>query len=877
MVLTPDTLFLTQQIEKANGSTIAAIDSLGNSITYGMLRETSAQLAEKLGPNPRLVLLEAENSVNWLVAYVACLSGGHPIVFTPAKDESTFKKLCTDYQVDVALRPNNNFEPEFYPDAPKKNFHPELAVLLSTSGSTGSSKCVKLSHSNLAENSKSISEYLRIDANEKGVANLPTHYSYGLSIINSHLYSGATILLTSLSVIEDEFWEFLNTNKATSFAGVPHVFDLLTRTDFEKKPPQSLRYVTQAGGRLEPKKVQHFLDIAKRNDWDFFVMYGQTEATARMAYMPPGQLENNISSIGLAIPNGTLTVIGDNGRTCDTGETGELVYQGPNVMMGYSTSFTDLNDAPISQSLTTGDIGHVDKNGFYYITGRRSRFIKVFGNRIGLDDVEQLCSNNNIDTVATGVDDHLLIATTEEDKTENIETLIQEEIKIPRGYFSVLTVDEFPYTPAGKVDYPKLKSFITETNKKTKASFSIRSLFEFGHKRKSDQSIADVYLETFGESALDKKNTFRTLGGDSLTYVRVASILEARIEQPPKNWDTLTLVELTKLEKSHPSSKSCSNTGLHSNFDTLRSLACLLVVFCHVIGQPHTGLKIDDGPLRWLADSLDYFRMPIFMAMAGFFYATLTINKGNASAFFKKHLKMLMIPAIFITLVYWAVRRIGYGLDEPLLPYLFSGYLHLWFIYALMVTLTVAALIDVFLKSNTWLWVILIILTPIAAHHVPHMPLFSISQAIEYFCFFSIGVLINRNAGILKIRALFAISSVLAAAAIGAQQLSFFGFDNPIVQWPYWWHVGGSACLMLMIYLFPRMPSLEVLSIFTYSIYLWHPFANGVIRFALQQLHVESLTTLIIIGFTAGVLGPIILHRTLIRFPAHVRTLFIGR
>lgn len=872
---TAHTKTLREKIECVPPENVAAIDSKGNSITYGELLDRAKELSKNIGPARKLVSLQSENSVNWLVAYIACLIGNHPVIISSSGSKNKPNNIVSNFSVDVSLCPENAFFPIFHPSPKDKKFHTELAVLLSTSGSTGSAKCVKLSHANLYENAKSICEYLNIGPSDNGCANLPTHYSYGLSIVNSHLACGATVLLTSLSVLDCEFWDFITTNKATSFAGVPHTYDLLERIDFKEKAPQSLKYFTQAGGKMDPEKVQHFNRVAKRNQWNFFVMYGQTEATARMSYMPPHILNSHASSIGIPIPGGSFSIINQSGSECSTGEVGELVYEGPNVMMGYASGVDSLNTDPIPQKLATGDFASVDKNGLYYIKGRKSRFIKIFGKRIGLDEIERLFKEANIDVVATGVDEHLLISTTQSHKQNAIYRLIQKHIDIPKTHFSIHIMDDFPRTTTGKIDYQSLNKLIPSTTK-NKYTKSINWIF-FRKKEKKTFEITEVFLETFGEKFLDENATFRSLGGDSLTYIRVSNAIENRIGYLPHKWDTIPISDLRRLSQEGDIQKTNTNPANVYNFDTLRGLACLLVVFYHVVGDPTSGLKLEDGFLRWLVDSLDYFRMPIFMAMAGFFYATASVDKSNVVNFLKTNFSKLVIPVVFITCIYWWGRRIAYGLDEQLLPLLSTGYLHLWFIYALLNTLIIAAAIDCIAKKNTWIWIGLAFTSPIIALKTPHIEFVSISLTLQYLCFFSFGVLVNRHKEILESKSLIIVALAIAISSITLHQLKISGSEHPLLDWPYLWFIGGGSCLVVMMSLFPRISILESVGIFSYSIYLWHPLVNGVIRNLLEKLGVEGLFPLVLLGFITAVLIPIAVYLIANKFPTFIRTPIIGR
>ena len=867
---------LVEQILKAPIDALAAVQIQGDSITYGELQAQSRELAARLGSEPRLVLLEGSSSIKWLVAYVACLVGRHPVLVAPAGAESTIGRLSSTFAADVLLRASNGYEPEFVPQSRPKVLHPDLALMLSTSGSTGSAKCVRLSHANISENAASICEYLRIGPDERGVANLPPHYSYGLSVVNSHLRAGATVLLTDSSVIEQEFWNFLKEYEATSFQGVPHVFDLLSRIDFANQAPKTLRYFTQAGGRLAPEKVQHFLRIAEERAWRFYVMYGQTEATARMAYMPPEYLGAHPTSIGIPIPGGKFSVVAADGNEAVTGEAGGLVYEGPNVMMGYATTPEELSLDPMPARLVTGDLARVDEDGFYYITGRLSRFVKIFGNRIGLDDVERIISAEGINAVATGVDDHLLIVTREGGKQDQIFNLISATLKLPRKYFSVRVVDEYPLMSSGKIDYQSLRDSI-DLPAESRWSFEQHLLRLFRPKTPDKaMSVDEVFSEAFGKKSIDENSTFRSLGGDSLTYVSVALGLESRIGRLPADWDARSIAQLRKLENESGETSRSRGKSVLSNLDTLRGLACLMVVLFHVIGEPDSGLKLQEGVLRWSVDSLKYFRMPLFAAMAGFFYAATSVERDGLGRFLKRRLATLMVPALCVTFIYWGVRRMAYGLSESLLFALLYGYLHLWFLYALMIMLAVAGALDAVFKPPTWVWGTLIIIAPILSVNMPPVDALGVSHAVNLFCYFALGVVLCRVPRLLRSIGFFVAALTGAVGTLALQQLRMRDIAVALSQMPYWHFLGGICCVMVMLYLVPRLRALEAISIYTYTIYLWHGMGNAAVRVALRHLHVENIGVIVVLGFLAGVIGPILFHIAIRRFP-RMSSFLIGR
>jgi long-chain acyl-CoA synthetase len=341
------------------------------------------------------------------------------------------------------------------PDFP---LHTDLAMLLSTSGSTGSSKFVRISYENMEENATSIAHYLSIDENERPVTTLPMAYSYGLSVINSHCLKGATLLLTSKTLMEQDFWHFLKTHKASSFAGVPYTYKILDKLHFTRMDLPPLKILTQAGGRLNTDLSKEISSYCLRSGKHFFMMYGQTEATARMSFLPPDYSSIKPGSIGIAIPGGEFSLMDDNGTEIKEHDiTGELVYRGKNVSMGYSTCFDDLKKGDENHGiLFTGDLARRDSDNFYYIVGRKRRFIKIFGNRINLDETESLLENIGTDCACTGVDDHMIIYFTDNIRIAEIKNYISLKTGIHPAAFSFRLCAEIPKNSAGKTIYSDL-------------------------------------------------------------------------------------------------------------------------------------------------------------------------------------------------------------------------------------------------------------------------------------------------------------------------------------------------------------------------------------------------------------------------------------
>jgi acyl-CoA synthetase (AMP-forming)/AMP-acid ligase II len=336
----------------------------------------------------------------------------------------------------------------------EKQLDPKLKILLTTSGTTGSPKLVKLSEENIIANAKSIINYLPINANDITPLNLSIFYSYGLSVFTSNSIACSTIVCTNKDILNKEFWSDFETYGYTSLAGVPYVYEMLNRIGFLKKNYSSLRYMTQAGGKLNTKLIELFHQHLKLSGKLFFVMYGQTEATARMSYLPPNKLHEKYGSIGIPISNGKFTI---------DQETNELIYEGPNVFGGYANSLEDLLFYENYTTLKTGDIAYVDEDGFYYITGRLKRFVKIFGTRTNLDEIENILKNQFFGNLfyTIGTDDEKLVIFLTNTKINQIEIkkFLKEKMQIHPSIIIIKIINEVPLTSNGKINYLTLKNY----------------------------------------------------------------------------------------------------------------------------------------------------------------------------------------------------------------------------------------------------------------------------------------------------------------------------------------------------------------------------------------------------------------------------------
>jgi acyl-coenzyme A synthetase/AMP-(fatty) acid ligase len=454
---------------------IAVMTDNGSIFTFGDIVDFTEKIRELI-PDRCLLFCLSQNTVGSLFGYISFLSNSFvPVMLNSDINSDFLEVLINTYRPQYLWLPDNrnnefaNYQVVFSAHnyslvklEEKNSFalNPDLAILLTTSGSTGSSKWVRISYENLKSNTESISSFLSIDEQERPITSLPMWYAYGLSIINCHLFKGATILLTSKTIVEKDFWNFFKSREASSFSGVPYTYQILKKLKFSEMSLPSLKTLTQAGGKLNNELNIYFSEYALNSDKRFFVMYGQTEATARMSFLPPEYAIEKLGSIGLPLPDCEFVLVDDYGNEIqEIDRVGELVYKGKNVSMGYCKSGDDLLKCDENNGvLFTGDLAKKDADNFYYITGRKNRDIKLFGNRINLDEMENLLTNIITDCACTGSNDNLSVFITDKTRVVEIKNFISFKTGIHPSAFSVKYCNEIPKNTVGKINYSMLES-----------------------------------------------------------------------------------------------------------------------------------------------------------------------------------------------------------------------------------------------------------------------------------------------------------------------------------------------------------------------------------------------------------------------------------
>lgn len=459
------------EIDKKEQNKIAIKDSDNQQITYGEIVHFANLFWDKIGERSLLFVLN-RNTVGAAAGYLgAMINRIVPLILGASMDRELLEELIRIYHPQYLWKPVEMVaeeEPRLleqygyvlvetgltpYP------MYEELSLLLTTSGSTGSPKLVRHSYTNLEAQARNISAFFELDAAERPMLDLPINYTMGLSVLNSHLYSEATVLLTSLNVLNPGYWEYFKREEATSFTNVPYSYEILKKLRFFRMNLPSLKLITQGGGKLNEELQREFAEYAEQTGRRFILTYGQTEGSARMAYLPAEYAKEKCGCIGQAIPNGRLYLIDEDGNEITEPDViGEMVYEGPNVTLGYAQSGEDLLLGDERHGvLPTGDMAKKDADGFFYIVGRKKRFLKLCGYRVGLDECENLIKAAfDTECACVGDDRCMQIYVNSRQGMDAIRRYIADKTGINSSAFRVHYIEALPRNEAGKVLYSQL-------------------------------------------------------------------------------------------------------------------------------------------------------------------------------------------------------------------------------------------------------------------------------------------------------------------------------------------------------------------------------------------------------------------------------------
>ena len=437
---------------------MAAIDSEGGHVTYGEIIELAAHI-KNIVSERALCFMLVENNVQCVQWVMASLISKRlvPLILNAKTDDTLYSNLLDTYkpayiwQSGILTRTKNVIAP----------LYEHLSHLLPTSGSTGSPKLVRHCYDNIEAAGLNISTFFELKELDRPLMVLPLYYTMGLSMVFSHFKVGATILITGRNMTDPVFWSFIKEKHATSFTGVPYSFQILNMMRFFRMDLPDLELLTQGGGKMERNLNLKFAEYCRDNGKRWIATYGQSECTARMAYLPAKWAIEKVGSIGIAVPNGELSLIDADDNIITAPHTeGEMCYRGKNVTLGYATCLDDLQKGDERHGyIRTGDLAYFDEDGCYYIVGRKGRFLKLFGMRVGLDECEQIIASDcQVESACVGTDEKMIVYITNASKTQDVKDALVEKTHIVATSFEIRVIPEIPKNEAGKKLYSKLEN-----------------------------------------------------------------------------------------------------------------------------------------------------------------------------------------------------------------------------------------------------------------------------------------------------------------------------------------------------------------------------------------------------------------------------------
>ena len=459
-------------IDKKKSDALAMIDNEGNRITYGKLTELVDTIGTQVEARS-LIFNLCKNTVGSMIGYLGFVEHeAVPVTLSAKIDDKLLLTLLEIYTpayiwLPVEEEHRFDFEKKFemygytllktgnetYP------VNDSLQLCMTTSGSTGSPKLVRYKKGNLEANAKNVAIAFGWTEEERAICDLGMQYTMGLNVINTHLYVGATVLLTTYNLLSPEFWDYIKKERGTNFTGVPFSYDIFFRLHFERMDLPDLHTLSQGGGKLTEKRFVQLAEYAQRNGKRFIASFGTTETSARMACLPPELALSKIGSIGRAIPEGELFLVDENGKVLtEPVAEGEMCYKGPNVTMGYAICREDLLKGDEFNGIYhTGDLARRDEDGCYYVTGRLSRFLKLLSYRVSLDQSERLIQQEfNIECACSGTDHRMDIYIIDGSKKAEVLDFISEKTGLFKNLFKVFVVPEILRNESGKIRYKEM-------------------------------------------------------------------------------------------------------------------------------------------------------------------------------------------------------------------------------------------------------------------------------------------------------------------------------------------------------------------------------------------------------------------------------------
>ena len=785
------------------------------------------------------------------------------------------------------------------------------AQIVFSSGTEGPPKAILLTHRNLSDVVERLNAVMHVTSDIREYIGVPVTYSFGLGRVRSVMAVGGSVYVPE-KFNPSEIRRMLEQGEINALSAVPSLCRiLLNSAEMFEGIGKRIRWIeigSQYMAAEEKSAMRRLFPNAR-----IVQHYGLTEASRStfldISEAPPEHLD----SVGPA--EGPVEIRID--------PEGAICIRGNHVARYQLLTATEL--APLTDErgwLITKDRGEI-RDGHLYFLGRMDDQINVAGVKLSSEHLEQ-----RITLALPQVAGHFAVVATEDpmrgqlpliaierDRAEFLPQ-IEKVMASAMAFYGVsggevfrsMPVDQLPVTGSGKVQRAQLRNL--------HKSAAMEKVPRAWGRSKVPTSVRDVYQSHFPNKKIGSETTFETLGGDSLNYISVSLDLEKLLGELPESWGKMTLAELEKAQSSkhvsmeleaalgklpdtwpdmpakeldslaagqppaRPASSQPYRRLVLGKADTLRAVACLLVVMLHVFGaDPESGLQFPaDSAWRLPFEVLDLLRMPLFTALAGLLYGALPSSRPGLSSFLKQRTLALVLPAVVVSVIYFTIRSVMGKEQESLLSALLSGYLHLWYLYVLFVIVACVGTIDALCRPRTETWLLIVAGLYLLCPLVPWIGLFSITHAMTLAPYFILGLMLYRrpsvlgHAPLIYAAAIVAVGGLILRFATATGEMRLTPVEGLLI-YPF----ASMALILLAARFFPRIPRLEWLGLYSYAIYLWHPLGNAAVRSVGHYLGVTQPAVLFCLGTIAGVIIPIGLFLLAERLPHLARHALVGR
>lgn len=804
--------------------------------------------------------VEKQNSTAYLDAIFDCHDAG--LVVLPVAKHSA----AIPPGIQVIRQKTVKLGGGWYQRAVAPKYCNDPALISLSSGTTGSPKAFLLSHSALADVTDRLSAAMNLDSAIREYLGAPVTFSFGFGRARAIASVGGALYLPARGFRVDEFAGLLATGEVNSLSAVPTLLRLLLN---EKQKfvhiGASLRWLeigSQSISADEKEALRRIFPNAR-----ILQHYGLTEAS-RSTFLDIESEEKHLNSVGQPSGNVEVKIVDD-----------RIAIRGPHLATGIVTAegvtpFTDEDGW-----LVTSDLGHI-VDGYLYFDGRADDLINIGGVKVQAEAFERALISRTQpqgEIAVAAMSDALLgqkalivsTALADLDMGSALRAVARDvaaDFKVAERGFELAFLKEIPRTETNKVKRHTLAGLV-EPAPHLSSGAGRRGI-----------GVHAVFLDAFGAAASDTKLSFLDLGGDSLTYVRTSLELEAIISALPDGWEAMSIAKLAHLEDAGKEAQRASpaqrGPGLLLNLDTLRGLACLMIVALHVIGaDPTDGLQLAaDSGWHQVMNNLEFIRLPLFTCLAGIFYGALPAARLGWAGFMSRKLQQFLPPLIFATLVFWSLRRAIYGVDESLFLAFVEGYLHLWYLDALLMMFAAAAAADLLAGSRPHLLLLAAAVSAALYLMLPHVEVLHLRNTLFLFPFFVFGALLYRSHEFISHRGALLLALPLTAVYPYAYYLLGDALPGTALDAVLTW-TSGAAATVVLLRLMPRIGLLEIISIYSFTIYLWHPLASAMARTAVATFGIAPTWLSFSIGLVAGVGVPMAIHRIADRLPVLGRLL----